>query len=304
MCKHVVAQLSLSKREATGYLVAACHFLLANIGDPDDRHLPSSSGGPTPTGIYYPVVGDARLTMEDRVAFACTFLSDEEVVAWLERTVEHCAADGNIEGVLITGLSPAGLGVLQKYVDRYDDVQTVALLVSRVLDSPQAVVGSTAAAGTGGPSSAPTREWIWLHEYRNLLNKWEMFIERAYLDVELGKRYRRKAAMLSALTAPAAGKDRNSLAAKRTPKGIAPQSQQSKSKAGRVLYRLPVHSDYPHFFLRCGFCGASLPVDGMQNIRPEHLRVQSNILNCCASCSKQLPRCYVCQLYMVGPPVL
>jgi len=308
MCRHVLVQLQHSAREATGYLAAACHFLLANLREAD------SDGGSaaltdSPILLYASILNDQRLTMEDRVAFACTYLPDEEVTDWLVLTTERCTEKGAIEGLIITGLSSTGLSILQKYVDVFDDVQTVALLVSRVIDSQQAHAGEGgAASGAGGAGSSatsgPTREWMWLHEYRNLLNKWEMFIERAYLDVELGKRYRRKAAMLagsgSAPLSAGRGGPASSLK-KGMPKGQPQaQSQQNKGgKTGRVLYRLPVHSDYPHFYLRCGFCGVTLPVDGMQNIRPEHLRLQNNVLNCCAACNKQLPRCYVCQLYMV-----
>jgi hypothetical protein len=306
MCRHVVTQLERSSREASAYLIAACRFLLANVGQGELAPSEfSDSSTASASNMYAPVLNDARLYLEDRAAFACTYLGYDEAVAWLEDTVEASATNGSIEAVLITGLSEAGLGVLQRYIDRYDDVQTVALLVSRVIDAQHAQGLVEGASEKGKTPPAPTREWVWLHEYRNLLNRSEMFIERAYLDVELGKRYRRKAAMMSA-QAGSAGKEKSagglSGASKRNsaPKGMVPGSQpHGKSKASRVLYRLPAHSDYPHFFLRCGFCGASLPVDGMQNVRPEHLRTQNNVLHCCAACSKQLPRCYVCQLYMV-----
>ena len=351
MCRHVVAQLQQQSggHVATGYLAAACCFLLANLGEPETTAAATASTGSgsnsnnttnndnrNALGMYGSIVDDERLTLEDRVAFACTFLPDAEAVQWLERARDGCAQRGCIEGVLITGISTKqGLAVLQRYIDIYDDVQTVALLVSRVIDSQhhhQTAAGGGGAAADNASTTAgampPSREWVWLHEYRNLLNRWEMFVERAYLDVELGKRYRRKAAMLlasssggsntpvaSALRGGGGGGPGLAGAKRGVPppgggKGQPPQQgqagqtgqqqQQNKSKAGRVLYRLPVHSDYPHFYLRCGFCGAALPVDGMQNIRPEHLRLQGNVLNCCAACNKQLPNCYVCQLYMVS----
>lgn len=301
MCKHVISQLLASRRDATGYLSAACHFLLSNLEGA------GAGGNDAVAANYASIVDDRRLTLEDRVAFACTFLPDQAVNKWLERTVEQCISSGNIEGVIVTGLSDAGISILQKCIDMFDDVQTVALLVSRVIDSQNGSgPDSSAAHSTSNSGGIPSREWMWLHEYRSVLNKWEMFIERAYLDVELGKRYRRKAAMLAG--APGAGGPGKGgpTVVKKGPQKSQPalgqgsQSQQQKSKAGRVLYKLPVHSDYPHFYLRCGFCGASLPVDGMQNIRPEHLRLQNNVLHCCAACNKQLPRCYVCQLYMVS----
>jgi hypothetical protein len=50
--------------------------------------------------------------------------------------------------------------------------------------------------------------------------------------------------------------------------------------------------------LKCHFCGTSLPMDPMQASGKADLRSQKNILNFCSSCNQELPRCYVCRLYM------
>jgi WD repeat-containing protein mio len=80
-----------------------------------------------------------------------------------------------------------------------------------------------------------------------------------------------------------------------------------KTDADRKLYRVPSHiTDSPHVFLRCNFCSSSLPVDSM--LKQQHaqwLRRQKPLINCCPSCKKPLPRCYVCLLYvsMINPQV-
>jgi len=67
------------------------------------------------------------------------------------------------------------------------DIQTVALLVSRL---PLAL--------TTSPNSEYSVEGEWLTCYRNLLNRWKLFMERASLDVELGKRFRQMKTHMSA----------------------------------------------------------------------------------------------------------
>ncbi len=297
-------------------------FLLTNIGDFSAEDLAQFSGPPDPAAAgthtegpskgnlkpgYRLILEDPRLLLEDRIAFAATFLSNGQAVDWYGRVRDSSKLSGKLDGIAVTGLSQDGMDILQQYLDRHDDVQTVALLVSRVIDTG-------AAEGT----SRPSREWIWLHEYRHLLNKWGMFIERAKLDVDIGKRYRARSTSVStAKGGGGRGMDAAMSAGGRgTPPGGAgfgsfkgkPQQypfsksshQPAQDRSKRILYRMAPHSDFPHIYLRCSYCGTSLPIDGMQTNKAESLRSQKSILNCCAACSKQLPRCYVCQLYMVS----
>ena len=50
-------------------------------------------------------------------------------------------------------------------------------------------IGGSISGSGGGRVMNPVdkREWRWLWEYRNLLNKMQVFLGRAALDVELGK---------------------------------------------------------------------------------------------------------------------
>ena len=119
--------------------------------------------------------------MEDRIAFACTYLPDDEILIYLRYLLKESLKFGNVEGVFLTGLdskSKSCIEILQQYIDIHQDIQTVALLVCR---NPN--ICSPFIEGS-------ELDTFWLFEYRQLLNRWEMFMQRALLDVELGARYR------------------------------------------------------------------------------------------------------------------
>lgn len=329
MCLHVLAQLQGSKRQATWYLVTACRFLLDTLQDVPD---PKTASGATPVAaaIHLKVVDDDKLYLEDRIAFACSYLSDEEVVKWLSDVANRCKKSGSCEGLLVTGLSSDGLDILQQYLDVHADIQTAALLVGRTVEK-------LPPSSSQEEALPPPLPWKWLFEYRNLLNRWQMFVERACLDVELGKLQRQRpdrnrsssAVSLqqpreqdSSIDGSAHGSTQGSLSGgggksqqqqqqqhsmRQQPPSSAPPpipgsrggaQVDRKTSLNRTMYTLPAHSDFPHVYLRCHYCSSSLPVDAMQQQNTAFLRKQRPIINFCPNCKKPLPKCYVCQLYV------
>jgi len=291
MCLHVLEQLEQAGRPETCYLIAACRFLL--------DILENSARPAQASGAFNNIIHNGLLYLEDRIAFACTFLSDSECVKWLSELCAQCKESGRLEGLLITGFGPDGSDILQQYVDTFDDIQTAALLVGRNVEKI-------------ADNVTPPREWLWLYEYRTLLNRWQLFIERASLDVELGKLQRRRppsaaaAATTSTTTttvppsSSAAGRAGFQHGQSRVG-GAQASADKKASNLNRILFALPAHSDFPHVHLRCNYCSSSLPVDAMQQQQQQHtafLRKQRPIINFCPSCKKPLPRCYVCQLYV------
>ena len=352
MCGHVVNQLEAhTGREKTNnhssccYLAAALRFLLdtlhrATSSSSSTSHAyagkkdtttgsatspTTSSSTTTATGganasacvvAYDCIVNDERLALEDRVSFACTYLDDQQTLSWLRKVSDDCTRRGDLGGLVVTGLAGEGLDLLQEYLERHDDLQTVALLVGRnVIDTAamDAAASSNIVSGASrGTSLGRSREGQWLWEYRNLLNKMQLFIGRASLDVQLGRRNR---LIIRPGPAISTGTGAN--------RGVTPgvnnilqggnklrQPQQGvsagrgagvvdrKSGSARVLYQLPPHSDLTHVFLRCNYCSSSLPVDPLQQQQAAFFRKQRPLINCCANCKKPLPRCYVCLLYM------
>ena len=143
---------------------AACKFLVCLTREISTTEMQSVSSRLTfPTiEIFKPVLFLSTISLEDRVALACTYLSDEDLVEYLKSQLSLCMVNGSYEGLIITGLgNSASLQLLQRCIDTRQDIQTVALLVCRSIDS-------TATE----PSSFFSSEITWLYEYRQLLNRW------------------------------------------------------------------------------------------------------------------------------------
>jgi len=234
------------------YLRAICTFLL-NIGQVKG---------------FNQTIYDDGLSLADRVAFACRFLSRTDLRAFLDTSLRKCLKTGNLEGLLITGLDKRGIGLLQSYVDRYSDVQSTALISCRVV--------------------LPT-EWAaerracteWLDSYRMLLNNWQMWHSRAAFDVGRCDHLRR----LKGGTFQSSGGRR----------GV------STKKQFQIENELSQSNFPPQLWARCNYCNSSLSLSKLrrqEGIANSWLSRQKPVLTCCPQCKKPLPRCSICLLSM------
>ncbi|XP_053373892.1 GATOR complex protein MIOS-like [Mercenaria mercenaria] len=113
--------------------------------------------------------GDPCMAVKDRVAFACIYLNDAKLSSYLSELSKHLKETGNLDGILLTGLTnEEGLQLLSKYVDYTCDVQTAAL----------AVIYSS-------PSELSKDELVltWIESYRELLDRWQLWHQRAKFDI-------------------------------------------------------------------------------------------------------------------------
>jgi hypothetical protein len=78
------------------------------------------------------VLEEESLPLRERLAIAFQFLENEALSSYLTRSTDQACARGDIEGLVITGLTPSGMDILQSYVDRTGDVQSAAILASLV----------------------------------------------------------------------------------------------------------------------------------------------------------------------------
>ncbi|XP_071500318.1 GATOR2 complex protein MIOS-like [Diadema antillarum] len=117
---------------------------------------------------YEAVVREAEISIEDRVAFACVFLNDTQLVTFVQELTSKVIEDGNLEGVLLTGLTRDGINLLQSYVDRTADVQTASLMAVQAL--PVDLCKDESVAN-------------WIDSYRGLLDTWRLWHERAKFDL-------------------------------------------------------------------------------------------------------------------------
>jgi len=69
----------------------------------------------------------------------------------------------------------------RQFVDLTGDIQTASLLLCYFSEAPTANVS---AGGSGG--SSPVFAWeLWLDEYRDMLDRWQMWEQRCILDIAL-----------------------------------------------------------------------------------------------------------------------
>lgn len=117
------------------------------------------------------VLEEEALPLRERLVIAFQFLEDRALSLYLHRTVERVCAGGDIEGLIVTGLTPSGMDILQTYVDRTGDVQTAAILSSYVCPA----------------QFQDARAERWLEAYRDLLDSFKLFHHRVNFDIARGQ---------------------------------------------------------------------------------------------------------------------
>lgn len=68
------------------------------------------------------------MAIEDRVAFACTFLSNSKLHDYLMSLTEVLVSEGDLAGMLLTGATVEAVPLLQHFLDHTGDLQSVSLI--------------------------------------------------------------------------------------------------------------------------------------------------------------------------------
>jgi WD repeat-containing protein mio len=87
-----------------------------------------------------------------------------ELQTYFSSIQDECVREGNLHGILLTGLSKQCISLFQSFVDIHDDVQTVSLAIihspynEEVLNNKQVI--------------------NWINSYRDLLNQFQLWEKR------------------------------------------------------------------------------------------------------------------------------
>jgi len=124
------------------------------------------------TGDWTKIANQRSLPLRDRVFVAVRNFSDEDLTAWLQHEVANAIKTGDIEGIVLTGITDPLVDILARYVEKFNDFQTATLLLSicapRFIDDIRATAFRSA--------------------YRAYLQRHHAFFLRAKFDVESTKR--------------------------------------------------------------------------------------------------------------------
>lgn len=193
---------------------------------------------------WWDVLDEHALPLRERLGIAVRFLSDKDLSVYLKRVADSVVARGELEGLILTGLTPRGIDLLQSYVDRTSDVQTAALIA--LLAVPRYFKDQ--------------RVDHWIDCYRELLNSWGFFKQRARFDVA-----RTKASKTSAGTTTIRPYPRQIyLQCRQCQKNMSTPSSRAKNPTNPSLkmkqfnYRAN-HKNDNGFLNLCPHCGAPLP---------------------------------------------
>lgn len=125
----------------------------------------------TNTDNYNDLLANRDLNLSDRIAFACRFLSDDELSSYIDEMTRLAVEEGNLEGILLTGLTPRGVDLAAAYVNRTADVQSATILFAQVVPK----------------KFKDERAEMWRETYRDLLDVWQLWHERATFDIACRK---------------------------------------------------------------------------------------------------------------------
>ncbi|PFX28431.1 WD repeat-containing protein mio [Stylophora pistillata] len=117
------------------------------------------------------ILAEEGMEIEDRVAFACKFLPDNKLSQFLENLSTKLSNAGDLDGILLTGISMDGINLLEKYVNKTTDVQTASLVIVNCV------------AHISSEVSKDPRVLSWIENYRSLLDMWRLWHQRSLFDI-------------------------------------------------------------------------------------------------------------------------
>ena len=145
-----------------------CAWMAAQTDDPYLRSLLLYFN----TGRWSTIVETTELALRDRVAVALRYLDDRSLGNFLTATTAAVIDEGDLEGIILTGLSNSAVPLLQNYIAKTGDLQTAVLALS------------PASARFAGDTIYD----YWKETYFMYLQSWRCFIERTRFITHMNRR--------------------------------------------------------------------------------------------------------------------
>jgi WD repeat-containing protein mio len=161
-----ISAIGLAGFSSAGIWKTQCAQAQQQIQDPHLRAIFNFLSDETFAGVLY----EEGVSISDRMAFACAFLNDRQLSEYVKLMIQSSIEKGDLNGLLVTGATLDGIQLLQSFVDRTDDVQTAALIGSKIM-----------------PPDLQTDNRIqsWILSLRNMMNIWQMWEKRAAFDISI-----------------------------------------------------------------------------------------------------------------------
>ncbi|KAL8657363.1 MAG: hypothetical protein Q9226_001989 [Calogaya cf. arnoldii] len=214
------------------------------------------------SGSWHDVLQETSLPLKFRIGIALMYLADDELTTYITTSTNACTYHGDVEGIVLTGLSSKAVPLFQNYILKYHDLQTAILAISHT--SPRYF-----------PSTIVE---TWRAEYRTRLNTYRLFIHRVRFDTGATK-----------LSVASGNNGKPSLA---------PPARQVSLKCSnceQVMDRNPAH--VPATPAPPGAVSFTSSNDQNRSIFADDVKNGT----ACPKCGKHLQRCVVCMLWLGMP---
>ena len=131
----------------------------------DDPYLRAIYGFIT-TGDWLAIADETSLPLRDRVGVALRKFDDAKLTDWLTKQMEEAVSTGDIEGIVLAGITDNMVDILAKYIEKFMDYQTPILIMSFCY--PRYI--------------SDVRCGAWRKNYQNLLQRNKKFILRVKFE--------------------------------------------------------------------------------------------------------------------------
>ena len=95
----------------------------------EDSYLRAIYGYIT-TGDWAGIADEAALPLRDRVGVALRYFDDDKLTEWLSIQMEEASRNGDIEGIVLAGITDNMVDILAEYIEKFRDYQTPILIMS------------------------------------------------------------------------------------------------------------------------------------------------------------------------------
>lgn len=159
------------------------------------------------------------IPLTEKLAIALRFFGDSELVNFLHKRIREGKQHGDLNCLILTGIKETSVDILQAYVDNTGDVQTAAILGglmphlyvqdqsppehrrargrNSMYSTDQTSMTDDSRSTVSTDNSFPSLDMVseqqrrsvqsWIDSYRDLLDSWRLFHNRAHFDIHRGE---------------------------------------------------------------------------------------------------------------------
>ncbi|KAI0971651.1 hypothetical protein F4678DRAFT_431435 [Xylaria arbuscula] len=124
------------------------------------------------TNDWETIANQESLPLRERVYIALRNFDDDKLTLWLDNELKKAIETGDIEGIVLTGITDNLVDIFAKYIEKFNDVQTATLVLS--ICSPRYI--------------NDYRCTVWRNAYRAYLQRHKAFLQRTKFEVESTKK--------------------------------------------------------------------------------------------------------------------